>query len=88
MFRFRRQTRLLGTAALFALSFGVRADAQPVADRLLPEGSVTAVQNRPDAAPFHTDLGKFRANRIGNDVLLEWITLREVGNRGFSYNFV
>jgi hypothetical protein len=37
-----------------------------------------------EIAAFHTELSKLRASRTGTDVRLEWITLSEVGNRGFE----
>lgn len=39
---------------------------------------------RVDPLPFHAEVSKLKGLRIGRDVHLEWLTLRETRNRGFE----
>ncbi|MBE0644061.1 MAG: hypothetical protein IH600_08275 [Bacteroidetes bacterium] len=80
--RLKNRWRIAAFAVLFCTA--VPAQAQPVLARLLFPALGMQEMFRSSDIPFHTELSKLRANRIGPDVLLEWITLSEVGNRGFE----
>jgi hypothetical protein len=73
-------------AAALAVLFlsAVPTQAQVGVAHLLPHATAIRDLFRSEIVPFHVELGKLHANRVGLDVLVEWKTLSEVGNRGFE----
>ncbi|MFZ1731416.1 MAG: hypothetical protein WBQ23_07225 [Bacteroidota bacterium] len=58
--------------------------AQSSVAQMLPKSIDVVPWTHAAATPFHTELDKLTATRVGLDVQLEWITLSEIGNRGFE----
>ncbi|MBR9979280.1 MAG: hypothetical protein KFH87_14445 [Bacteroidetes bacterium] len=84
MFHFRNiDTVCLAMLLILPLLSGMAAGQDGIAQMLVP--AFSSPVHVPDGNTlFHAQVVDFHARRIGTDVLLEWRTVREIGNHEFE----